>query len=156
MFGYRLAQVLSKVPPAYKAVQDICMISEFPIKLKKRQFVIVLIKHKNNDGHWAAIYRSNQNAYELFDSCGCSEKVLQFYKKHLNLEGTSLYYNITRLQSSSSSTCGDFVIYYIVHRCFNADLPYVDLLNLIFVPSIAKNETKVKKLVYKIERGKFA
>ncbi len=156
MFGYRLAELLSKVPSTYKTVQEICFIENIPQKIKQRHFVIVLIKHDDNIGHWAAVYRSQKHVYELFDSCGCNKSALRFYKQHLKIADVLLYFNETRLQSKASSTCGDFVLYYTVHRSFNTDLPFTDLLNLVFSNNITKNEAAVKHFVKSVRKGKFA
>ncbi len=53
-------------------------------------------------------------------------------------------------------TCGDFCIYFIVHRLFNDDLCLVDLLNEIFSKEDVANERVVHEFVEELreENGK--
>jgi len=44
-----------------------------------------------------------------------------------------------------TDSCGYFVLYFLINRFYNKDLPFNDLLNEIFVASHEKNENLVQK-----------
>ena len=56
-----------------------------------------------------------------------------------------LLFNTSRVQDISTSTCGEFVLYFLFQRMHNLDLDYETLLNEIFCSDPAVNERKVKK-----------
>ncbi len=63
-----------------------------------------------------------------------------------NLNG-ELMVNTTALQPQESLLCGEFCIYFIVHRLFNADLEFDEFLNTMFTEDVNHNEDKVKEFM---------
>ena len=60
--------------------------------------------------HWVAIYKGEETEY--FDSFG-EEPTVPAICEFLN----EYKYNTHELQQSTSSTCGHYCIYYLIHRC---------------------------------------
>lgn len=89
--------------------------------------------------HWFIILKTGKGSYELFDSLGTSRT---FVTEKVRLPG-QFKFNTTPLQADSSSTCGQFCVYYIVHRLHNLDLCYVDFLNDFFCELPSINETRI-------------
>jgi hypothetical protein len=61
-------------------------------------------------------------------------------------------FNESKLQSSISSLCGQFCIYFLSCRILNPDLTYADLCNVIFSDTLKKNDEIVSKFY---ENGDF-
>jgi hypothetical protein len=53
--------------------------------------------------------------------------------------------NETAVQSSTSTICGLFVLYFAIHRFHNADLGFNTLLNEIFSLDLSLNEQLVNE-----------
>ena len=89
--------------------------------------------------HWFVVLKTGKGTYELFDSLGSS---IVYVKNHLLLVG-HYFLNTTALQLDVSASCGQFCIYYIIHRLHNLDLSFDEFLNDFFcdIPSI--NELRV-------------
>jgi len=120
---------------------------EIPNKLRTNHFVICNTDSSNNPGiHWYCMINSN-NCIECFDSLGIDNEKKQFLTT-LPLITKSNFseveFNTTQVQASGSSTCGQFVIYFIIQRLHNQDMDFEDLLNEIFSTDPDKNEQKVK------------
>ena len=60
------------------------------------------------------------------------------------------------MQDLSTSTCGEFVLYFLFQRMHNQDLDYETLLNDIFVSNPVTNEQKVKKFFDNIILKKYS
>lgn len=68
--------------------------------------------------HWVAMYFNEEGKAEFWDSYG---QAPELYSKHFTdfLDRNSYYMirNRTVLQSLDSSVCGEYCIYYLIHRC---------------------------------------
>ncbi len=51
-------------------------------------------------------------------------------------------FNITAVQARESTSCGQFCIFVAIHRYFNEDLPFQELLNDLFDLNLEKNEKR--------------
>jgi hypothetical protein len=82
--------------------------------------------HTEKGTHWASMYFSSNESGEFFDSYG---KPPGFYNKNfeqfLNKHSTSWIYNRRCLQSITSSTCGQFCLYFIINRNHGKSLPMI-------------------------------
>lgn len=78
--------------------------------------------------HWVLIYLPPKSPGEFFDSMGLD---LNAYGPQLwdfmFLNKCSYVHNRYRLQSENSTTCGQYCLYYAVHRC--RGLPPDDIIN---------------------------
>ncbi len=52
--------------------------------------------------------------------------------------------NTTCLQPAESSLCGEYCVYFIIHRMYNYDLDFEDFLNSFFTDDVQNNEENVK------------
>ncbi len=55
--------------------------------------------------------------------------------------------NTTCLQPASSSMCGEYAVFFIIHRMFNYDLEFEEFLNNVFTDNVTKNEENVKNFI---------
>ena len=65
--------------------------------------------------HWIALYISANGSIEVFDSLGYHPNHYPFLKTYL--EGKLFTYNDKRWQQSGTSTCGQFCLFYLYHKC---------------------------------------
>ena len=119
-----------------------------PKKLKPCHFIVLNTDPSGTVGqHWYAIYRHDKDVIECFDSLGIDEVKKKFLKENFGRHCVKeLLFNTTRVQDLSTSTCGEFVLYFLFQRMHNQDLDYETLLNDIFCSNPVVNEQKVKKI----------
>lgn len=117
-----------------------------PKTLRKNHFIICNTDSSNGPGiHWYC-FVNIENSIECFDSLGIDKdkkiflSSLQFLRKQYIID---VEFNTTPVQATNSTSCGQFVIYFLVNRMHNKDMDFDDLLNEIFVIDPTQNETKV-------------
>ena len=66
--------------------------------------------------HWVAFYFQDKQHGEYFDSYGRAPEVDAF-KQFLERNCLTWTYNHHRLQGPITSVCGQYVLYYLLHRC---------------------------------------
>ena len=118
---------------------------KIPKRLKISHFIVVNTEPSGTIGqHWYAVYRHDKDIIECFDSLGIdnSKKTFlqQIFTSHRVRE---LSFNTSRVQDLNTTTCGEFVLYFLFQRMHNQDLDFETLLNEIFCLEPIKNETKV-------------
>lgn len=148
MQGSEIEAILLHLPTITNHFVGVFSIDTLPKNLKRRTFIICNTAEQSKPGeHWICICKTDFEI-EVFDSLGIdlSKKnlLLRFCKfkntKHLKI-------NETPFQSSTTSTCGLFAIYFSIQRFHNLDLSFKTLLHEIFSKDILYNEEKVKTFV---------
>lgn len=88
-------------------------------ELKRPAFFVVNTEpHTSGGRHWVAIYVPRKGNIEFFDSFGKKPRnkfFTSFLKKHS--DGKKYVYNLQRLQSDFSATCGHYSVMYLRARC---------------------------------------
>ena len=72
--------------------------------------------HTDEGEHWIAIYVDDDGSGEYFDSYGLPPLHATF-TNFLNKQCTMWTYNDKRLQGLASTVCGQYCIFYLMHRC---------------------------------------
>ena len=146
MDSFELAKNLQHFPNLVPLLQGIYAADNIPQTIKKNHFIICNTDISSGAGkHWYCIVKVESNVLECFDSLGVDGQKKLFLTTHFNQRFISkVKFNVTQVQSSMSSTCGLFVLYFIVNRFHNQDLSFADLLNDIFVASLKENEKRVE------------
>ena len=68
--------------------------------------------------HWTAFYFNDLKEGEFFDSFGNPPEFYgQPFKRFLNRNSISYIYNNMPLQSDSTTVCGQYCLFYCLHRC---------------------------------------
>ena len=126
-------------------------IDTIPKSLKNHQFCVFNSDPSNCIGqHWLCCYKEHKNLY-CFDSMGINDEKKTLLSKYCNVKGIKeIHFNETQFQSISSETCGHFTIYFLIHKSYNKDLTFEDLLEDIFENNPEKNETRVNKFFIKM------
>jgi len=145
MFGYEITQILSRDPVLYKNFLGFIPVESIPRKLPCHKFLIL-----NVSNHWICLHRTVFGTYEVFDSLGNTSKTINIIKCFQNLK-RSITYTTTPLQSSESTSCGNFVIFFIYHRFYDDDTGFEEFLNTYFSKQTCKNENKVKRFITKFQ-----
>ena len=101
-------------------------------------------------GHWICI-RVGNSSVEIFDSLGYEAVNWGFKSPSLtnfvqNFRTTHSIYASPRLQSSSSSICGFYCIFYIFYR---KSVSFASLLNF-FTQNLQRNDERVMEAVSKV------
>ena len=119
---------------------------KIPRKIQVSHFIVVNTDPSGSIGqHWYALYRHDKNIIECFDSLGIDDSKKKFLKKSfVNQRVKELLFNTTQVQDLTTTTCGEFVLYFLFKRMHNQDLDYDMLLNEIFCLDTTINEEKVK------------
>lgn len=89
------------------------------------------------------LLRIERLRYELLDSLGTSQA---YVTSHVPFKG-SCQFNESKLQSDKSNSCGEFCLYYIVHRLHNLDLTFQEFMDDFFSLDTEVNETNVQNFV---------
>ena len=77
--------------------------------------------------------------YELFDSLGSTQTYVQ---DNIPFKGICKV-NKTPLQKDSTSSCGEFCLYFIINRLYNLDLSFEHFLSDFFTENQDINERRI-------------
>lgn len=148
--------IFENFPKVRNLFDGTCSADTIPKRLKLRRFLICNTDRKDGPGvHWFAIIKTSKNVIEVFDSLGIDEVKCNFLKNNLHFNDVEeVFYNVTPVQSLTSTTCGQFVVYFIIERLSNQDLNFTELLNEIFELKTEVNESKVKSFFKNIIENK--
>jgi len=143
LHGFEFDLYLKKVPLVYSCFQSVYSLDEIPKSLSVRKFIVVNLSKSNETGtHWIVIIRSHKQIYEVFNSLGFHD--LNVILPYMQIRSKAdVVFNQQMYQSSTSSTCGLFCIYYAINRVLNFDLSFHHLLEHIFDDDIEQNESHV-------------
>ena len=87
------------------------------------------------------LLKTARHHYELFDSLGSSD---DFAREHIPYKGICEVNNIG-VQKESSSSCGEFCLYFIIHRLHNLDMLFEHFINDFFSDNVDINEKQVEE-----------
>ena len=145
MISSNFAKYLHSFPNVKKFFKGIFAADTIPKTLKVNHFLICNTDTANGNGkHWYCVIRTKTSEIECFDSLGIDQPKRIFLQNTFNFKGIrKIKFNCTPVQSPESSTCGHFVLYFLINRMYNKDLGFSDLLNDIFESDTYKNEEAV-------------
>lgn len=145
MLSPQFQEKLNSFPHIKAKFDGVYSADNIPRNIRKDHFIVCNTDVSSGPGkHWYCILKSEANTLECFDSLGIDQAKKQFLKNSCHFPSIKkIRFNLTAVQSSDSSSCGLFVLYFLIHRFHNKDMSYDDLLNEIFVESKATNEEKV-------------
>ena len=84
----------------------------------------------------------------MYDSLGITERKKRLLQKYVPKE-FAITFNSKRFQDINSTTCGKFILFYLINRFHNQDLPFQEVLNFLFKADSLKNEKKVENFLRK-------
>ena len=150
-------ELILQHPNLNKSFDGVFASDKIPKRIKPLHFFVLNTEPSGSIGqHWYAIYRHDRNIIECFDSLGIDEEKKKFLKDNFKSHSVKeLLFNTSRVQDLSTSTCGEFVLYFLFQRMHNQDLDYETLLNEIFCTNSVVNEKKVKKFFNSIILKKY-
>ena len=99
--------------------------------------------------HWLIVFYNANRKYEIFDSLGQAQSVLQ----HLFYPGDKVKYNIQAYQSADSQACGEFCFYFIYHRICHYSASFEVILRQIFSKNTADNEARATSFCNSLRGG---
>lgn len=96
--------------------------------------------------HWIAIYLRGDGAAEYFDSYGLPPQLPEF-KLFLKKNASDIRVNHQRLQGPFSAVCGQYSIFFLLHRCRGLT---IDAILRMFSPSdVNSNDVNVNNFIRK-------
>ena len=112
-------------------------------KLKKPTFIIANTDRYGKPGrHWVAFYFPRRGPAEFFDSLGQPpSKQNRHFPKFLKKNSRKYIYTKSRLQSLGSSTCGPFVLYFVLNRAMGISMK--DIMAKFDKVNLKQNDTDV-------------
>lgn len=146
MQSIELEDIIKKFPSISNIFKGVFSINKAPKRIKSKCFYILNTEIDSNPGkHWFCIVKVAPSKYEYFDSLGVNdEKIHHLNKYHVFPKHSKVLYNETQFQDNTTSTCGLFVLYFLIHRLHNLDLSFLNLLEEIFTVDCKTNETLVE------------
>lgn len=146
-------EIFTKFPHLNKYFSGVFSADTIPRTLKNDHFIICNTDVSSGEGqHWYIVYRSN-HVIECFDSLGCNNDKVQFFKQHFKFPSIGrIDFNLTPTQPSESQTCGQYCLYYAFQRLYNKDLSYFDLMNEIFSTNVNENNVNVINFVEELRK----
>jgi hypothetical protein len=152
MQGNEILEYLTLFPLFKKHFKGLFSIDTLPKSLGYRKFLIANTDIEKGEGkHWFSCFQSHKNVIEVFDSLGIDEIKKNLLLQYCKFYQKELIFNTTAFQDSSSSSCGQFVLYFCVERMFNLDVDFDDFLDLIFEENVKKNEETVLEFCREIK-----
>ena len=98
-----------------------------PVNRYPQAFIINSDTSDQSGTHWLACYFDQDKRAEFFDSFGQAPAAYgHYFKTFIDDNSVSCTYNTTCLQSMNTTVCGQYCIFYLVHRCRN--VPMVDIV----------------------------
>lgn len=147
MQASELENIINEFSSIKNHFKGVYSIDTVPKRFRKFSFVIINNQKATEPGqHWFCILKTSLKNYEYFDSLGVSDTKLNLLKSYKIFPIDSIVkFNETPVQEPSSSTCGLFVLYFIIHRLHNLDMSFSTLMNEIFTLNRSQNEIEVLK-----------
>jgi len=146
MQSHQLSEFIKKITSLNNHFVGVFSIDTLPATLENRKFLFCnTAPHDKIGEHWFCLSNID-NKIEVFDSLGVDDTKKDLLKKFCKIKTKNkLKINETAVQSSTSTICGLFVLYFAIHRFHNADLGFNTLLNEIFSLDLSLNEQLVNE-----------
>lgn len=151
MQAHDLLKYFEKFPNLKTNFLGFYAIDTLPHKLKYRHFFIGNTDKSSGEGiHWFCCIKVKPKTIELFDSLGINDSKKQFYLTHLQFTNIELEINRTQFQPNDSVLCGKYVVYFLINRLFNLDLPLKVFLKSYFTDKLDENDSEVTQFCNEI------
>lgn len=145
MLGTELQQRIAELTCAKDIFLGVFAADEFATRLRTAvagSFCIVNTDRSNQAGtHWYAIFKVSDKLYETFDSLGQDEATARAHVGQV----TECFFNSSRVQKDSSTSCGMFSAYFCVTRVLNYDETFASVFADSFTSDLDRNEDIVNR-----------
>lgn len=94
--------------------------------------------------HWVAIFMNTSHEGEYFDSYGLPPSMHPDIARFLEYRSVSYQYNRHSLQGLWSTVCGQYVLFYLLHRCRGYSM---DEITSWFTPHTGTNDMHVHEFM---------
>ncbi len=147
MNGKDIYTILKSDPYTRRVVQGVFPANRLPKKVKNLPVGFVANtdpSHKPGE-HWIAIYISEDGNGEYFDSYGEPPDKYPGFLAFLQNNCRTWTYNSKRLQDYISTVCGQYCIFYLLHRCRGWSL---NSITGLFTEDRRNNDQQVNAFVH--------
>jgi hypothetical protein len=147
MQGSEFDGYLNHFPEFKHHFKGVFSIDTLPKYLGYRNFLICNTDVKSGNGkHWLCFFQTEKKIIEVFDSLGIDNNKKLLLSSNCKFK-QELIFNTTPFQDINTSSCGSFVIYFVIERLFNLDLDFEEVLELILTADVLKNEKTVSDFI---------
>lgn len=145
MDEYQLAKICRRHKFINKRFYGVVCKDEIPLIIPAQKFLIVNTAKRSEIGkHWVVIYTTSDSDLEYFDSYG------ERPPEDMGLEWLyDVRTNTKRLQSTYTSVCGQYCLYFIYKRSCGLSMENI-VSNKFSADNFLGNDSKVCRFVYDI------
>lgn len=110
---------IKKILKKIKCSTDVFCLDALPTQIHRKPFGIILNTDRCHEPgeHWVAIWLSQDETGEYFDSFGFPPLLPEISTFLDNICANGWIYNCVQIQSYSASTCGLYSISYLQNKC---------------------------------------
>ena len=145
----QILNVLKNDPFAKSVFTDVLPSDRLPSQIRKRPkgFILNVDPSNGQGSHWIAVYLTEDGKGEFFDSFGeRPEFYSRTFKTFLQDHSSTFTWNENTLQSPWSRVCGQYCLFYALHRSRN--IPMSTIVNM-FTDHKDRNDTLVRNFIRK-------
>lgn len=115
----QIHRVLSSNEHTRNAFLGVFASNELPTKIRRYPtcFIANVDRSSEPGSHWLAFYLSSPDHLEFFDSFGHGPYDFPGPISHFSRRFHHVNFNVMRLQSNITATCGHYCIYYLYTKC---------------------------------------
>ena len=141
MQSHELSEFIKKIPSLNNHFVGVFSIDTLPETIEDRKFLFCnTVPHTKIGEHWFCLSKVN-NKIEVFECIEVDNTKKDLLNKFFKIKTKNkLKVNDTAVQSSTSTSCGLFALYFAINRFHNVDLGFKALLNEIFSSDVSLNE----------------
>lgn len=149
MKGYMFSTLVRSLPILRAHFLGVFSIDTLPRRFPVHKFALVnTARLKSSGKHWLIFYRPSGALWEIFDSLANNESLVKEA-----LEDNNFVANRRRVQCQDSSLCGEFCLYFILHRVVNLSETFENVIDSLFEAHISceANEAAVAEFITWLE-----
>ncbi len=147
MFGSEIEAIFKKFRSVENHFLGVKSIDMWPQKLNCMDFFISNMSPANHPGsHWIFVGKNSESIVEVFDCLAPKKELIAKAQQF----GSLVDANSQELMPRSSVLCGEYSIYFSLHRHFNPQYHMMDLFIEFFSPNKSKNDVMVQDFLREI------
>lgn len=152
MNGLEISHILSLDPYTSQYFKGFGMSDMLKLSFRNSPSALYILNTDTSSGpgeHWCAVYFENSKG-EFFDPFGEPPESYNFPNLIESRSFAKMIHNPIRVQSLTSTTCGQHCIFYSLNRCRGSSMK--EILNMYDIRNTAKNDEMVYNVVQKFRQ----
>lgn len=125
MFASQINRILSRDKYASRHFCGVFAADQLPPIKKETTFIVNTDPQDEKGSHWLAMYITDEETVEFFDSFGFPPSVYEPYISTYASLFSNVKWNEMSFQSPTSNVCGQYCTYYVLKRCNGYSMDYI-------------------------------